>query len=80
MIYLLIELWKSIVLADKEPQAGEIGDQTTNENANQPSESGTETTENSRNNSNNAERKPLKPFRPSEEIAAEQAVDFPVDI
>ena len=23
---------------------------------------------------------PLKPFRPSEEIAAEQAVDFPVDI
>jgi hypothetical protein len=23
---------------------------------------------------------PLKPFKPSEEIAAEQAVDFPVDI
>ena len=28
----------------------------------------------------NSETAPLKSFRPSEEIAAEQAVDFPVDI
>ena len=27
-----------------------------------------------------SESDPLKPFNPSEEIAAEQAVDFPVDI
>jgi len=27
-----------------------------------------------------AATKPLKPFKPSEEIAADQAVDFPVDI
>jgi len=31
-------------------------------------------------NSNEAESKPLKPFVPSEEIPADQAVDFPVDI
>jgi hypothetical protein len=30
--------------------------------------------------SDDAATKPLKPFKPSEEIAAEQAVDFPVDI
>ena len=28
----------------------------------------------------NSKAAPLKPFKPSEEIAAEQAVDFPVDI
>ncbi len=31
-------------------------------------------------NSNETESKPLKPFVPSEEIPADQAVDFPVDI
>jgi hypothetical protein len=31
-------------------------------------------------NSDDADSKPIKPFKPSEEIAAEQAVDFPVDI
>ena len=30
--------------------------------------------------STKSKTKPLKPFNPSEEIAAEQAVDFPVDI
>ena len=72
--------WKSNVLAENEPQAVKTGDQKAKEKADQAPESGTTTTENSVDNSNNAERKPLKPFRPSEEIAAEQAVDFPVDI
>ncbi len=71
---------KSIVVAENEPEAAESGSQTTNENKDQASESGAEATENGCNNSNNAATKPLKPFKPSEEIAAEQAVDFPVDI
>ncbi len=29
---------------------------------------------------NEASKKPMRPFKPSEEIAAEQAVDFPWDI
>ena len=33
-----------------------------------------------KNTSAKSKTAPLKPFRPSEEIAAEQAVDFPVDI
>ena len=72
--------WNLIVLADNEPQTAETGDQQSIDNADQPSESGTTTTENSNKNSKNTERKPLRPFRPSEKIAAEQAVDFPVDI
>jgi hypothetical protein len=34
----------------------------------------------SKDSSAKSKTKPLKPFNPSEEIAAEQAVDFPVDI
>ncbi|MBT8368355.1 MAG: hypothetical protein KJP23_26985 [Deltaproteobacteria bacterium] len=71
---------KSIVVAENEREAPGSGSQTTNENKDQASEPGTEVKKNSRNNSKNAETKPLKPFKPSEEIAAEQAVDFPVDI
>jgi hypothetical protein len=41
-------------------------------------ESGPET--DSKEQSTKSKTAPLKPFRPSEEIAAEQAVDFPVDI
>ena len=41
-------------------------------------ESGPET--DNKEQSTKAKTAPLKPFRPSEEIAAEQAVDFPVDI
>ena len=41
-------------------------------------ESGTETV--NKEQSTKSKTVPLKPFRPSEEIAAEQAVDFPVDI
>ena len=41
-------------------------------------ESGTETV--NKEQSTKSKTLPLKPFKPSEEIAAEQAVDFPVDI
>jgi len=41
-------------------------------------ESGPET--DNKDSSAESKTKPLKPFNPSEEIAAEQAVDFPVDI
>ena len=47
-----------------------------NEVGKSASESGTGKSEQSK----KAKSKPLKPFVPSEEIAAEQAVDFPVDI
>lgn len=42
--------------------------------------SGADPKENGGRDSDAAAAKPLKPFVPSEEIAAEQAVDFPVDI
>ncbi|MBW2431784.1 MAG: hypothetical protein JRF56_22750 [Deltaproteobacteria bacterium] len=71
---------KSIVVAENEPEAAASGSQTTNENKDQASEPGVEVKKNGSNNSKEAETKPLKPFKPSEEIAAEQAVDFPVDI
>ena len=69
---------KSIVLAENEPTSTES--ETTKENRDQTPESGAQVKENRSNTSNDAETKPLKPFKPSEEIAAEQAVDFPVDI
>ncbi len=71
---------KSIVVAENGREARGSGSQTTNENKDQASEPETEVNKNSSNNSKDAETKPLKPFKPSEEIAAEQAVDFPVDI
>ena len=42
--------------------------------------SGTDSKENGPQKSDAAATESLKPFEPSEEIAAEQAVDFPVDI
>ena len=71
---------KSIVIAQNNPPTTDRGSQTTEENEDQASESGTATTENEIKRSNDSDSKPLKPFKPSEEIAAEQAVDFPVDI
>ena len=71
---------ESIVVAENKPQAAESGNQSTNENKNQSPDSETADREKSGSNSNDAETKPLKPFKPSEEIPADQAVDFPVDI
>jgi hypothetical protein len=70
----------SIFLAENESEASESVSQSSNENKEQPSESGAAARENSSNSANDTETKAIKPFKPSEEIAAEQAVDFPVDI
>lgn len=71
---------KPIVVAENEPQAAENESRSTNENKDQSPDSETAERQKSDNNSNAAATKPIKPFRPSEEIAAEQAVDYPVDI
>jgi len=70
----------SIFLAENEPEAAESGSQSTAENKDQVPNSAAAETDNRGRSSNDAESKPIKPFKPSEEIAAEQAVDFPVDI
>jgi hypothetical protein len=71
---------KSIVLAENDSQASKNESQSINENRDQAPDTGVADREKSGNISKDAESKPLKPFKPSEEIAAEQAVDFPVDI
>ena len=72
---------KSIILAqNNEPRTAEKGAQSANEDTDQASDSETADSEKSRNNADDAATKPIKSFKPSEEIAAEQAVDFPVDI
>jgi len=67
-------------LAQNEPQDPEIGSQTAKKNQDQAPDSETADIEKSGNSANDTETKPITPFKPSEEIAAEQAVDFPVDI
>jgi hypothetical protein len=69
-----------IVIAENEQAVADSKSQAAGEKSEEASGSGVEATENSVKNSNEAETKPLKPFVPSEKIAAEQAVDFPVDI
>jgi len=71
---------KSIVMAQNEQKAAENQSPSASENHDQTASSGAAKNENSSNNSDADAAKPLKPFKPSEEIAAEQAVDFPVDI
>ena len=71
---------KSMVVAQNEQTAAEGGGQKKSESQDQSPDSGAAAGDNSSNSSNDAASKPLKPFKPSEEIAAEQAVDFPVDI
>ena len=71
---------ESIVVAENKPQTAESESQSTNENKDQAPSSETADREKSGRNSNDTETKPLKPFKPSEEIAADQAVDFPADI
>jgi len=70
----------AIFLAENESEAAENESPSTTEKKEQSSESGAAVKENSSNSVNDAETDPIKPFKPSEEIAAEQAVDFPVDI
>jgi hypothetical protein len=69
-----------LMLAENEENtAGKKAQKTTGTNGrvSEP-ESGFET--DNKEPSTKSKTAPLKPFRPSEEIAAEQAVDFPVDI
>ena len=71
---------KSMMLAENEENAAGEKAQTATDTKGQESEpeSGPET--DLKEQSPQSKTAPLKPFRPSEEIAAEQAVDFPVDI
>ena len=71
---------KPMVLAENEENAAEEKAQTATGTKGRESEpeSGPET--DPKQQSTQSKTVPLKPFRPSEEIAAEQAVDFPVDI
>ncbi len=71
---------KPMMLAEnKENTAGDKAQTATgiNDRASEP-ESGPGTDK--KDPSAKSKTAPLKPFKPSEEIAAEQAVDFPVDI
>jgi hypothetical protein len=71
---------KPMMLAENEENTAGEKAQTatgTKDPISQP-ESGTETV--NKEQPTKSKTVPLKPFRPSEEIAAEQAVDFPVDI
>jgi hypothetical protein len=71
---------KPMMLAENEENTAGDKAQTATGNRDQVSEpeSGPETDH--KEQSTKSKTVPLKPFRPSEEIAAEQAVDFPVDI
>lgn len=79
-LYLFGFKHQSIFVAQNNSQATDDETRKTNEKEDQASKSGTAATEKKKNKSNDSASKPLKPFKPSEEIAAEQAVDFPVDI
>ena len=71
---------KSVFMAQNNSQATDDETRKTDEKEDQASKSGTAATDNKKIKSSDSASKPLKPFKPSEEIAAEQAVDFPVDI
>jgi hypothetical protein len=71
---------QSIVMAQNEHQGAESPSQDADKNKNQGTEPQAAGGENTGKQEEKAAAKPLKPFKPSEEIAAEQAVDFPVDI
>ncbi|MCP4629543.1 MAG: hypothetical protein GY850_39470 [bacterium] len=79
-LYLFGFKHQSIFVAQNNSQATDDETRKTNEKEDQASKSGTAKTENNKNKSKDSAPKPLKPFKPSEKIAAEQAVDFPVDI
>jgi len=71
---------ESILIAENEHKAADGQSQATDENQSQAAKPKAAAEENTGKQADGAATKPLKPFKPSEEIAAEQAVDFPVDI
>ena len=71
---------KCIAVAEYESEPADNDSQSTNENKEQAPSSDTADGDKNVKNPDDVETKPIKPFKPSEEIAAEQAVDYPVDI
>ena len=71
---------KSIVIVENESEAADNDSRSKNETKDQAPSSSTADRDKNGKNPDDVETKPIKPFKPSEEIAAEQAVDFPADI
>jgi hypothetical protein len=71
---------ETIRLAENEGSAPNGKDESRATSENEIGKSASESGSGKSEQSKKAKSKPLEPFVPSEEIAAEQAVDFPVDI
>ena len=71
---------ETIRLAENEGSSPNSNDESRAASENEVGKSASESGTGKSEQSNKTKSKPLKPFVPSEEIAAEQAVDFPVDI
>jgi hypothetical protein len=71
---------KPIVLAENEENTAENKTQTAIDTKDQAAEPEPDPESDNKDPATKSKTTPLKSFRPSEEIAAEQAVDFPVDI
>ncbi len=69
-----------VVLAQNTAETSKESERARGEKENTSSDSSISTKEGSGNKAREAETRQVKPFKPSEEIAAEQAVDFPWDI
>ena len=80
-VRLATTVWqKSIMLAQNEKDTAVDKDRTATATGDQVPEVESGSVADPKDPSANSKAAPLKPFKPSEEIAAEQAVDFPVDI
>jgi hypothetical protein len=71
---------KPIVLTQNQDNAAGDKDRTAVGTGDRASEAKSDSAADPKDPSAKSKTAPLKPFKPSEEIAAEQAVDFPVDI
>jgi hypothetical protein len=71
---------QAMLLAASEQAIVENQNQATADKGSQTAEPAVESAEDSGKSPRGQKNKSFKPFAPSEEIAAEQAVDFPVDI
>ena len=71
---------KPMMLAENEEDTAGEEAQTATGSKDRVSEAGSGPETENKEQSTKSKTIPLKPFKPSEEIAAEQAVDFPVDI
>ena len=73
-------VYEPIILAQTGPQPAESETRSTDGRNDPVSEPETAPAEKDGKTGDESPTKSIKPFKPSEEIAAEQAVDFPVDI